>query len=235
MNRFPWGNRVTNEEGEEMSKTRRLLILIVVLVVALGLMATAGTAAAGKPDCDENPDHPSCKEDPSDETPTGGTMCDPADYPDGIDGVQTGDFSLTLDGDSTYACIDVLAAAGPWEVTVTVTGSRARSLLLVGRDSVAPGDACDVLDLRRDDIHAGGTLVMPAATINACGVEWAEWVSIETPGLDPDPYPDGHCVDFDDAGRCLVADMVDVTHPLVFQANMSGFRDATATIHVDLP
>jgi hypothetical protein len=206
-----------------MGTTKRLLILTVVLALPMALMATAG---AKPPSCPG--DHPSCKEDPSDEIPIGGTMCDPADYPDGIDGVQTGHFSFTLEGDSTYACIDVLAAAGPWEVTVTA--SRARSLLLVGRDSVAPGDACDVLDLRRDDVHAGGTLVMPAATINACGVGWAEWVSLDTPGLDPD----GHCVDFDDAGRCLVAEMVDLTHPLVFQANMSGFKDASATIHVGI-
>jgi hypothetical protein len=210
---------------------RRILILAVVLALPL---AAAATAVAKKPDCSVDPAHPSCGEDPSDGVPLGGTVCDPADYPDGIDGVQTGDFDFTLEveGDNTYACIDVLAAAGDW--SVTVTGSRARSLLLVGRDSVSPGDACDVVNLRRDDIYIdeGHPLVMPAATINACGVDWSEWVGLETPELDVE----NHCVEVDDdADLCLVADMVDVAHPLVFQASMSGFSDASLTIHVDLP
>ena len=187
-----------------MSNLRRVLILVVVMALPLALMATA---AAKKPDCSLDPTHPSCGEDPSDDVPMGGTVCDPAEYPNGINGVQTNDFTFTLEvaSDSTFACVDVLSAAGEWKFTVTA--SRARSLLLVGRDSIAPGDACDALSFRRDAIPGSHSLVMPAATINACGTGYSEWVSLETEGLNPLPVAvGGDCAAFDDAGQCLVAE-----------------------------
>jgi hypothetical protein len=212
-----------------MGKTRHLLILMVVLVVALGL----AVPAMGKVDCDQRPDHPQCgtgEDPPTHDLPAGGTVCDPANYPDDIVINEDG-FTFTLRPDDPWACIDVVAAAGEWDITVT--GSRARSLLLVGRDSIAPGDACDALSFRRDAIYGSHSLAMPAATINACGTGYPEWVSLETP-----EFEESDCVKYDEVaypGQCLVADMVDVTHPLVLQADMSGFSDGWVTIDVTLP
>jgi hypothetical protein len=220
----------TNEEGEEMKKKRLWLILVVVLAVAMSISAPA----MGGPDCDNDKfaDHPLCGngENPSDDVPIGGTMCDPNQYPPGIDGVQYDDFEFTLSGRWADTCIDVVSGAGPWTASI-IDGSGAQSLGIVGRDSIAPGDACHGQTMKRDEIYGG--LVefgMPAATINACGDGYAEWVSVETDGLDEE----NHCVAFDDANRCLVTDMVDVTHPLVFHAFMRGSADASVTIHVDI-
>jgi len=73
---------------------------------------------------------------------------------------------------------------------------------------------------------------VPAATINACGAEWAEWVDIDLPG----PDPDAHCAAFfDDGDQCLVTEeLPDVPHPLVLQVFMQSGGGST-TFAVDLP
>jgi hypothetical protein len=53
---------------------------------------------------------------------------------------------------------------------------------------------------------------IPAATVNACGVMYGEWI-------------DG----------VLIVEQTDDPNPLAFQAYLSGAKRATATIHVDLP
>jgi hypothetical protein len=162
-------------------------------------------------------------------------MCDPAEYPAGIDGVQTGDFWFTLAGKKPGTCIDVLTeTAGPWEVTVT--GEGARYLGLIPRDSIAPGDSCGGPLLRNEANIYGSSPhilgydgIVPAATINACGTEWTEWVDIATPGL----VPETDCV-ATDGDQCLVAAALDVAHPLILQVFMQSGGGST-TFYVDLP
>ena len=218
---------------------RRLIIGITVAVMVLLLASVAGAAP---PKCDTDPTLPGCGgDDPSTTTttqpdlPMGGTMCDPAEYPAGIDGVQTGDFEFTLAGKKPGTCIDVLTdIAGPWEVTVV--GEGARYLGLIPRDSIAPGDSCGGWLLRNEANIYGSSPhilgydgIVPAATINGCGTEWTEWVYIGTPGL----VPETDCVAIE-GDQCLVADALDVAHPLILQVFMQSGGGST-TFYVDLP
>lgn len=219
---------------------RRIWIMLV--VVALGVAIAA--PATAKVDCDLRPDHPACQEEePGDELPMGGTMCDPAEYPknpDGsfqIEGVQSEDFAFTLEGKKPGTCIDVLTSiAGPWEVTVT--GEGARYLVLIPRDSIAAGDSCGGYLLRNAaNIYGASPHILgydgtvPAATINACGTEFAEWVDSTLFGLDPDD----DCAAFsDDGNQCLVTEQLPIAHPLVLQVGMQSGGGRT-TFYVDLP
>ncbi len=219
---------------------RRTWIMLLAVALALVIAAPAG---ADKPNCnpeDPNytPDHPTCQdEEPSDELPMGGTMCDPAGYPEGIYGVQSNDFTFTLEGKKPGTCIDVMSGKGAWEVTVT--GEGARYLGLIPRDSIAAGDSCGGWLLRSaaniygDSPHIlGYNGSVPAATINACGTDWAEWVDIEEwsgPDLEAD------CAAFsDDEKQCLVTEQLPVAHPLVLQVFMQSGGGST-TFYVDLP
>lgn len=213
-------------------------IWIALLAVALALMVAA-PAGADKPICDPDdpdytPGHPACQEEePGEDVPLGGTMCDPDGYPPGIDGIQHDDFTFTLAGKKPGTCIDVLTTIeGPWEVTVT--GEGARYLGLIPRDSIGPGDSCGGLLLRnRANIYGAHILgyngSVPSATINACGAEWAEWVDVATPGLDTEV----DCVAID-GEQCLVTGAPPVAHPLVLQVFMQSGGGST-TFYVDLP
>jgi len=219
---------------------RRLTIGLVLVVMILLFASVAG---AVPPKCDEpgGENLPGCPgDDPSTTTtttqpdlPLGGTMCDPAEYPDGITGVQTDDFTFTLEGKKPAKCIDVLSDEGLWEVTVT--GEGARYLGLVPRDSSTPGDSCGGWLLRSEaNIYTTHTFSayggpMPAATINACGTEWSEWVDLTTPGL----IPEIHCGVID-GDRCKVVDALDIPHPLAFHVFMQSGGGST-TFYVNLP
>jgi hypothetical protein len=218
-------------------------IWIMLLAVALALVI-AGPAGADKPNCDDpDSDHPACQDDePGDELPMGGTMCDPAGYPEGIKGVQKDDFTFTLEGKKPGTCIDVMSEEGPWEVTVT--GEGARYLGLIPRDSIAAGDSCGGWLLRSaaniygDSPHTlGYNGPVPAAEINACGTDWAEWVAIEE-WLDIEEWPDLNldavCAAFSDDEQCLVTEQLSVPHPLVLQVFMQSGGGST-TFEVDLP
>ena len=72
---------------------------------------------------------------------------------------------------------------------------------------------------------------IPAATINASGVDFAEWVDFDFYRLD-----EGHCSAYkDDGTMCEVTEQVDVGHPLVLQAFLRGSADGVTTFKVDLP
>lgn len=220
------------------------------LVVVFTLLLVASVASAVPPGfCDDKPDHPQCQDPPPSSTttttttaqlPLAGTMCDPAEYPEGINGVQSDDFHFTLEGKKPGTCIDVLTAtAGPWEVTVI--GEGARYLGLIPRDSISPGDSCGGPLLRsRADIYGTHTLgydgSVPAATINACGTEWAEWVDVNLPDLDSRLVSEGgDCAALsDDEEQCLVTDELPVAHPLVLQVFMQSGGGSTS-FYVDLP
>ena len=222
------------------------------LAGALALLMAA-PAGAGRPNCDPDdpkytPEHPACQGDePSEDLPLGGTMCDPDEYPknpDGtfqIEGVQSGDFTFTLAGKRPGTCIDVMSIAGPWEVTVT--GEGARYLGLIPRDSIAAGDSCGGPLLRNAaNIYGASPHILgyngsvPAATINACGTEWAEWVDVDWPGLNADPVSaGGDCAAFsDDGSQCLVTEQLPIAHPLILQVFMQS-GGGTTTFYVDLP
>ncbi len=221
----------------------RRFSMIMLLAAALALLM-ALPAAADKPQCDPNlpdptPEHSACQDDdPGDDLPMGGTMCDPAEYPAGIEGVQDGDFTFTLAGKKPGTCIDVMTSIeGLWEVTVT--GEGARYLGLIPRDSIAAGDSCGGWLLRTAaNIYGNSPHILgyngsvPAATINACGTGYAEWVDVDWPGLNLE----ADCAAFsNDGGECLVTEeLPDVPHPLVLQVFMQSGGGST-TFAVDLP
>ena len=238
---------LAEKEGEMKGREMKRISLALLIGAIVVLMAVP--AGADKRDCSAYPDGHSQACQPDDPTPEpigGGTVCDPADYPFyplgdelvQIDGVQYDDFTFTLFGNQAYACIDVISKEGPW--TVTITGSGARSLALIPRDSIAPGDSCGGYVMRRA-ANIYGTLILgyegsvPAATINACGTDFGEWVNIGMDGLDPAPVADGGDCAAIDGDRCLVTTRSDVEHPLVLQALLGGSRDGTTIFEVDLP
>ncbi|MBT8213049.1 MAG: hypothetical protein KJN71_07870 [Acidimicrobiia bacterium] len=91
--------------------------------------------------------------------------------------------------------------------------------MVILRDSVAPGDACGEPVYIQDNIPAPATLTdrtlqgAPGSYVNACGVEWAEWV-------------DGAYYD-------SVDDTVD--SPLAFLVFTRGSRDLAVSLDVNLP
>ena len=123
---------------------------------------------------------------------------------------------------------------------MTVTGEGARYLGLIPRDSIAAGDSCGGYLVRNAaNIYGSSPHILgyngsvPAATINACGTEWAEWVDIDWPGLNADV----DCAAFSDDGtQCLVVGQPEpaVPHPLILQVFMQSGGGST-TFHVDLP
>jgi hypothetical protein len=216
------------EEGA-MNTLRRVLLVLVVLALP---MATA-TAAVGKP----KPPPPTTPE-----PTLGGYTCEESGFDQsGInwfwdtDNHPTGfRFTLTLEGRSDGVCIDVPlgdwtgeswgpnVTAGVWTVKVTDYQGKISRLLLVPRDSLGPGDSCGGADLRQPDLAATYELPLPvdprhedgipAATVNACGTQFGEWIS-----------------------GVLVTERTDDPHPLAFFALMEGVKGAQATITVTLP
>jgi hypothetical protein len=187
-------------------KSRNRLALVMAISVVMAM--AAGPALAKKGD-----------KGPPDRDPVGGHTCEEQAPPGPVvTWADDSHFSFTLDRDNGSACVDVLAPAGPWQVTVE--GSGARSLTLVPGDSYSPGDSCGGASLHAGSIYGTLTLPLPidtrtkipAATVNACGVAFGEWI-----------------------GEVLVMEQTGDPNPLVFQAFLTGGNKATATIHVDLP
>lgn len=204
---------------------RRSLILLLTITVALVL---AAPASAGKPNCVEPPYHPSCpSDDGAEELPAGGTVCDPATEANHDSWAPgSGDtFTVTLSGKDDGACIDVLTGERMvW--TVDIGGSGARYVGVIPRDSIGPGDSCGGYLMRSESqiytthiLGYDGTI--PAATVNACGTDFAEWV-------DPGVVADDSCVAFE-SELCLVTEATGDPHPLVLQIFMRGNADGATT------
>ncbi len=185
-----------------MINKRAALIAAVVLLVTVAAPAAAKKGGGkGKPT----------------QEPAGGYTC--AEMFEGsVTGLVDGDFSFTLDSENDSACFDVTAEAGVWNVTVT--GSGARGLTLIPKDSYPSGDSCGGAFMSGNDIYGTFQLPLlidtrteiPASTVNACGTEYGEWIGGE-----------------------LVMEQTGNEHPLAFVAFLTGSRRATAVISVDLP
>ena len=180
--------------------------LAIATIVALAVPAAAGKG--GKPD------------KPS-KDPLAGTTCIKAGY---ANLPATSDFTIDLPEPvkRAEACVDVSdVIPGPWTVTVEVTNGTLRSLLVILRDSVAPGDACGAPFYHQGNIQANTEEATfdftlpgaPGSFVNACGEEWAE----EIDGYD---YYD--------------KDDTTVESPLAFLVFAQG-RDLAMTLDVDLP
>ena len=109
-----------------------------------------------------------------------GTECVDAANPDVAYPVSE-DFGLTVGGETEYVCIDVSdVVAGDWDVTVDVKKGSLRELLVIVRDSVAPGDACAAIKYRKKTLpDSPFTFALPvnvADYVNACGTGYAEMV-----------------------------------------------------------
>jgi hypothetical protein len=207
---------------------KRVWIGLLAVAVALAIAQPAG---AKKPDCEADPPHPACKESPE----TGGYTCAeyaamnpdwggtvyPVEANDSY-GERTWDFVLELSG-REEACIDVIAPAGRW--LVSVTANHRHGLMMVPRDSFSPGDSCGGAGFGNDP-NGDWTLPLlidtrteiPSSHVNACGTEFGEWIRGEDDELE------------------LVMDETVEENPLAFVVEAGGPRKrATTTIKVDLP
>jgi hypothetical protein len=136
---------------------------IVLFVLAIGA-ALAAPASAAKPDCPGN----SCNTDSSGI----GMTCAETEAV-GFDHVvptPTGPNTFVVElADRLGACVDVMAAAGTWEIEVVQVGS-AREVYLAVQDSVLPGDTCwggsDVGAITEPTVLYP---VLPEAAVDACG------------------------------------------------------------------
>jgi hypothetical protein len=158
--------------------------------------------------------------------------------------IKYDDFSFVLDRDTSHECFDVIPPeAGIWRVTVTATGSGTRSLTIVPRDSVGPGDSCGGVQLRGDAIYAGDIAlpdpsdtrfddfnggVIPLATVNAC-LGNADFGAGET----------GEFSELVDRAGVLTIEHDPIpgeVHPLALQAFAGSFkRGSSILVEVDLP
>jgi hypothetical protein len=181
------------------------------ILVVVALAFTTAVSAAAKPDCDVDPTHRSCK------TAVAGTECvvwspsDPYAY------AESGDFDLTVE-DTGSVCIDVSeVVAGDWEVTIDVTEGSLRELLVIVRDSIAPGDTCASTSYKKNKIpDSPFTFTLPVNAdnhVNACGIEFAEMV-------------DNHY---------YAAAEEETPSPLSFVMFFQGSSDLVFTVEVDYP
>ncbi|NQV05143.1 hypothetical protein HQ535_01215 [bacterium] len=156
---------------------RRVWIVLLLIGVVLALAVPAG---AGKPTCEPGSTHPSCKSDEPDDGPVGLT-CAEAEA-SGFDNVPVEwsadgkwfTFEMNL---RTGACVDVMSVEGQWVVDVDVGSARGVSVGI--QDSVAPGDACwggcsGGVEAIFTETGTVVTPVIPAATIDACGVGFSD-------------------------------------------------------------
>jgi len=175
-------------------------------------LVIASPAGAGKPvvDCNEKPNHPTCPGEP-----LAGTTCAAL----GRWGKPvTGEFVITLgnlDNMNSSECVDVMAATGAWEVDIDIVGGHVRSLMLVPRDSIAPGDSCGGVRALRPE---SGTITLPGtdgAYVNTCGITFAELV-------------DGYELP-------ITTVETEIASPLAFQMDMAGSKDAVVILTVTVP
>ena len=148
----------------------------------------------------------------------------------------SGNFEVTLGGRDTVHpsgyCIDVMAEPGDWLVEIETTG-KVQSLNLFMRDSVGAGDGCFTAPdgssscgymFRSNDIPAVADFVaMPGAWVNACGIEWGEYVGSS--------WEDGIFT----PGEWHAEEDQDVASPLAFLPGIRAGSDATVVLKVHLP
>lgn len=209
---------------------RRLTIVMLTLATALVI---AVPASAKK----DNPG-------PPDPEPLAGTTCvSPwweGDIKDGDGDGWSDDFEIVLNAEQQNACIDIMTdTAGTWNITVEVTGGDgARTMTIIPRDAVAPGDSCGGEGRRGSSIYDPWVLphpddlrfdVIPASTVNACtdddqaGIGYfAETVE----RLSSDGFIETE----------IVSIPTNEIHPLAFLVFTQGLRgDDEVTLFVDLP
>jgi len=202
----------------------------ILLVIVAAVLATAVGALGAKP---EHPVKPPTTTTTVPEEPTlGGYTC--AEYYEGeYDAmlaeheVAFGDNTIEfrLSGKKDFVCLDVnWDTGGTWEVDAIGNEGTTQigRLLLVPRDSYAPGDECARVDLRNVTLPLVQQLPHPddpdhelilASTVNACGTQFGEWI-------------DG----------VLVTTATGDSHPLAFFAQLiAGGSGASVVVTVTLP
>lgn len=152
---------------------KRTWIMLLAVAMALVIALPAGAVKPDKPD----------KPEPK---PEGGYTCaeyygyttsDPVDF-----GSEGGSFTLDI-VNREVACVDVIAPAGDWKVTVNDAIGVRRVTIRV-QDSVAGGDVCGIHVDPEENMILGAladgdffTLEgIQDAHVNACGTDWAEWI-----------------------------------------------------------
>lgn len=191
----------------------------ILIVVSLSL-ATALSAGA-RVDCEERPLHPQCVPrgpDPGDPRP--GTACVPSEEANRFAASENFVFTVdatTVGATDVSACVDVSdVVAGDWTVGVAVVQGTLRELLVLVRDSFAPGDLCEGIRYRKntmpDSAFSFVLGVEVASVVNACGTEFAEMVDGE-----------------------YVKEQTGAPDPLAFLVFLWGSKDLRVHFDVDIP
>lgn len=195
---------------------------LVLLVMAMGLVIASPAGAAGRPPCPDGSYQRQCPTEPVDDQGGGITCAEHATWKGQenlITDVEVHEdhFDIELSGKNVRACIDVMSDEGVWTVDIQLLAGTVRSMGLIPRDSVAPGDSCGGVILSRGDIplSIGGEipLSVEGAYVNSCGVDFEELIDGTTYATVNDQIPS----------------------PLAFQASMAGSKDAHVILHVYVP
>ena len=184
---------------------RRTLLLILTATVAVAVAAPAAAKPGKKPA--PPPENPvpgvTCLEWAGSEAGSGALVM-------AVDAAIDPKFSVTL-GAGELACVDVIAPAGDWAVSVEATGMRALNLII--RDSISPGDVCDIIPIKKPSDGDYVFTDVEASYVNACGTEWFELID----------------------GVVYRERVPDFEHPLAFIVVAGNGIDARATIEVTRP
>lgn len=208
---------------------RRIWFVLVVIAIALAL---AIPAVAGKPDKPGKPEPPG-------ENLVDTTCAAQVDVWDAVGYVAEGatSFTVSLVGKDVTACWDVMSGEGSWQIAVNVNQGTLRSLLVVPRDSIGPGDSCGGVSLRGNPIPSQ-TLTLPfaddiprntdgdieAAYVNACGTDFDEVIDGE------ERFDIGAI--FNQEGEVIAITDPD---PLAVQIMMQGSKDADVDLVFTIP
>ena len=228
---------------------RRFWILLIVAAMAMALAAPA--TGKGKPD---NPGNPN----PSEVLPQEGFSC--ADYekiaPEAYEEARVWDVSLSksmsvepLTSGGSSICVDISGSeSGSFNIDVqNVDGTKRNSILFALIKDSHPGDHCgqavgapgSALNLRLHDGEVAGIITgVPAATINACGIEYSEadleyvdgeWVVVN-PTIDQDETPDPLVLVLGITGKLGVTAKVTITYcapnvPICAPAVVTGIAE----------
>jgi hypothetical protein len=147
---------------------------IILLAIAVALVMALPVGAKGPPEGKGKPE-------------PGGYTCEDYGFDTPVVHNLDGSFTLEVTG-REQACVDVVAPKADWTVTVDEAEGVRRVTIRV-QDSVAGGDLCGG-DMITGVLNKGEERTLsqiPDATVNACGVEYGEWIRGETGELELEP------------------------------------------------
>jgi hypothetical protein len=213
--------------------------------MAMALVIASPAGVAGRPPCPDGSNQRPCPTEPVDDQGGGITCAEHATsklQENLITDLKAHDdhFDIELRGKNVRACIDVMADEGVWTVDIQLLEGTVRSMGLIPRDSVAPGDSCGGVILSRPDLPLSidlpqvpppdydgpnpdidGDGNIEGSYANSCGESFGEWVDVKVDGVEKRVFYE--------------KENTNIPSPLAFQASMAGSKDAHVILHVHVP